>query len=232
MLIIWIVSQRDMYHFLNFSCFLFFFSYIALDAKFLLLLGVLLFTRPNQHNKKPERSAPQEFIYSLKQGLFLHQHLLKYFLHNCKQFHELCFLNSINGNSLNCLLNVRSLTQPADSPKQTGRKMTTHHEYKKAFKLITIQSPSELTAPAHAGHGAAEIQTLINLSQNLGKAKRYWEVTVCLVEQQSSLLILLLICLRASGCANAAQDQNTHLQTWITSNFGSNSQWSSYTLLQ
>jgi len=49
--------------------------------------------------------------------------------------------------------------------------MTTHHEYKRAFKLITIPSPSELTAPVHAGHGAAEIQTLINLSQKLGKAE-------------------------------------------------------------
>lgn len=171
-------------------------------------------------------------------GLFIHWNKayfcisvsLNIFLHNCERFHELRFLNSINGNSLNCLLNVRSLTQPPDSPKQTGRKMTTPHEYRRAFKLITIQSPSELTAPVHAGRGAAEIQTLINLSQNLGRAKRYWEVTVCLAEQQSSLLILLLICLRASECANAAQDQNMHLQTWITSNFGSNSQWSSYTL--
>lgn len=49
--------------------------------------------------------------------------------------------------------------------------MTTPHEYRRAFKLITIQSPSELTTPAHAGRGAAEIQTLINLSQNLGRAK-------------------------------------------------------------
>lgn len=110
--------------------------------------------------------------------------------------------------------------------------MTTHHEYQKAFKLITIQSPSEVTAPVHAGHGAAEIQALINLSQNLGEAKRYGEVRGCREQWQSSLLILLLICLRASGCANAVWEQSMNLQAWITSNFGANSQGSSYSLLQ
>lgn len=101
------------------------------------------------------------------------------------------------------------------------------------IKKLSGSSPykalQEVTAPVGAGHGAAEIQTIINLSQNSGRAARYHEVTLGAAEQQSGLLIFLLICFRASGCANAAWDQNGNLQTWITSNFGSNSQRSSYT---
>lgn len=141
------------------------------------------------------------------------------------------FPNSVNGSSPSCLLNIRSPQHNRWIPqsKQAGGGWQHPTNIKKLSSSSPYKALQEVTAPVGAGHGAAEIQTLINLSQNSGRAERYREVTLGAAEQQSSLLIFLLICFRASGCANAARDQNRNLQTWITSNSGSNSRWSSYT---
>lgn len=89
-----------------------------------------------------KRSSLQEFIYSLKLGLFFTSAFFEQFFCTSASSSMSCTLPKLNKWQLPVKRWVTA-AQPPDSPKQTGSaRVTTPREYQKAFKLITIQSPS------------------------------------------------------------------------------------------
>lgn len=123
--------------------------------------------------------------------------------------------NSVTGS---CLLNAGSPRRRRRIPQ--SKQAAGGWQHPMNIKKLSSSSPykalQEVTAPVGAGHGAAEIQTLINLSGEWGERS---DTARLRSARRGSNPVCWFSCLSVLGCANAAWDQHRNLQTWITSNF-------------